>query len=64
MLSLTTTKVEVYAIFKMAAVAILESQVRSIKWVIIAQFQHACFSLCTKFHQISVQKQQISKYAE
>jgi hypothetical protein len=49
---------------KMAAVTILKSQVRAIRWAIIVQFQHACLSLCTKFHQISVQKQQMSTYAE
>jgi hypothetical protein len=36
-------------IIKMAAVAILESQVCAMKLAIIAQVQHACLSLCTKF---------------
>jgi hypothetical protein len=48
----------------MAAAVMLNIKVRAIKWAIIAQLQHACLSLCTKLHQISGQKQQISKYAE
>jgi hypothetical protein len=67
MLSSKITKAEVCDHFqdgRCNAVAILEKQVRAMKQAIIARFQHACISLCTKFHQISIQKQQRNKYAE
>jgi hypothetical protein len=39
MLSSKIIKAEVYSIFKMAALAILEIQLRAAKWAIIGQFR-------------------------